>query len=490
MKATFLRIDKKNKQHLKLHTLKETAQRIGGDDHQEEMEWLREFCRMNYTYATFKYMHRLPVVCPSAEMKADKDGNLVMHAFNGLMVLTIGTVNSQEEADSVKRMVAMLPMTVMAVWGSSGRTVKVVVRIGRPDGTLPQTEDAARRLCQQAGPLVSQLYEVALRHANVTDTLAVGPALHHCLGGEWLTGFRMTRDKTPYTNDSASALMVPDDIRIDTSLTMRPQTVDAQAEAEPNVVGQETRKLIDLLEKNYTFRMNKVMGYVEYRSKAKPYYPWMPVDERVQNSLAMEARLAGLNVWDKDINRYVKSNMVRNYNPIEDYLWEVRDKWDGQDHIGALAATVPTGNPHWPLWFRTWFLGMVAQWLGRNIRYGNALVPLLISRQGYNKSNILQVAATTRTAVGLQRQPGAVGKEGRATGHEPVSAHQPRRVQPDIAQGAGRVPQEPHPAEQRQGETPVRQACRGFSAHGIIHSHCQHDRYTGRPLGQPSLHRH
>ena len=386
MKATFLRIDKKNKQHLKLHTLKETAQRIGGDDHKEEMEWLREFCRMNYTYATFKYMHRLPVVCPSAEMKADKDGNLVMHAFNGLMVLTIGTVNSQEEADSVKRMVAMLPMTVMAVWGSSGRTVKVVVRIGRPDGTLPQTEDAARRLCQQAGPLVSQLYEVALRHANVTDTLAVGPALHHCLGGEWLTGFRMTRDKTPYTNDSASALMVPDDISIDTSLTMRPQAVDAQAEAEPNVVGQETRKLIDLLEKNYTFRMNKVMGYVEYRSKAKPYYPWMPVDERVQNSLAMEARLAGLNVWDKDINRYVKSNMVCNYNPIEDYLWEVRDKWDGQDHIGALAATVPTGNPHWPLWFRTWFLGMVAQWLGRNIRYGNALVPLLISRQGYNKS--------------------------------------------------------------------------------------------------------
>ena len=37
-------------------------------------------------------------------------------------------------------------------------------------------------------------------------------------------------------------------------------------------------------------------------------------------------------------------------------------------------------------WFRTWFLGMVAQWLGKNYRYGNAIVPLLISKQGYNKS--------------------------------------------------------------------------------------------------------
>lgn len=29
---------------------------------------------------------------------------------------------------------------------------------------------------------------------------------------------------------------------------------------------------------------------------------------------------------------------------------------------------------------------MVAQWLGRTRRYGNSIVPLLISRQGNNKS--------------------------------------------------------------------------------------------------------
>ena len=53
---------------------------------------------------------------------------------------------------------------------------------------------------------------------------------------------------------------------------------------------------------------------------------------------------------------------------------------------GRLANTIPTDNPHWPRWFRTWFLAMVAQWKGRNHRYGNSVAPLLISSQGYNKS--------------------------------------------------------------------------------------------------------
>lgn len=385
MKTTFIRTDKKNKRHLKLHSFSETVNAITGDDYQEEIMWLRDFCRDAHKYATFKYMHRLPVICPSAEMRADKEGNLVMQQFNGLLTLDIGTVNSQKEANSVKRMAAMLPMTVLAAWGSSGRTVKVVVRVSRPDGSLPQTEAEATRLCQQAYPLASQFYEVAIRQAKTTNKLAIGPALRHEFSGELQAGFRITHDPSAYHNANASSLLVPDETPVD--CIYRPTLVaDTQTKDDTNKIGKETRQLIGFLEQNYVFRMNKVMGYVEYRSKTRPYYLWQPVDERVQNTLAMEARLAGLNVWDKDVKRYIKSNMIRIYNPIEEYLWEVRDHWNGQDHIGMLAATVPTNNPDWPLWFKTWFLGMVAQWLGRNFRYGNSLVPLLVSRQGYNKS--------------------------------------------------------------------------------------------------------
>ena len=391
MKTTFIRTDRKNKRHLRLWLMSETVEAVKDGNFEEDIEALRDFCRWSDEYATFKYMYRLPVVCPSAEMKADKDGNLVMQRFNGLLTLTIGTLGSQEEADGVKRMASMLPMTMLAVCGSSGRTVKVVVRISRPDGTLPQTDDEAVRLCQQAYPLVSQLYEVAVRNVSTTNTLTVGPAVRREHSSLLQAGFRMTHDESPYYNADAVPLLVPDNLTADAVYQPMSPAVGVATKDEGSAVGKETRQLIELLERNYSFRMNKVMGYAEYKPKSEPYYPWLPVDERVQNTMAMEARLAGINAWDKDISRYVKSNMIRNYDPIGDYLWAVRDTWDGKDHIGALAATVPTSNPHWPQWFRTWFLGMVVQWLGRNPRYGNAMAPLLISRQGYNKSTFCKL---------------------------------------------------------------------------------------------------
>ena len=393
MKTTFIRTDKKNKRHVRLCAMDETLQAITDGTYSKDVELLRNFCSWSHELSTFEYMHRLPVVCPSAELKADSSGNLTMRRFNGLLVLTIGKLADETEAKNVKRMAAMLPMTVMAVTGSSGRTVKVVVRVARPNGSLPKTEQEAIRLCQQAYPLVGQLYEVVVRKAGTANVPAVGPAIGQDHSSVLEAGFRMTCDKRAYYNADAVALTVPDTLSADavSPVGFAIQRPADAADSTPtqddgSTAGKETRQLIELLEKNYSFRMNRVMGYVEYRSKSQAYYPWLPVDERVQNTMAMEARLAGVNVWDKDIKRYVMSNMVRNYDPIGEYLWSVKDKWDGQDHIGALAATVPTNNKHWPGWFRTWFLGMVVQWLGRNPRYGNAMAPLLISRQGYNKS--------------------------------------------------------------------------------------------------------
>ena len=63
------------------------------------------------------------------------------------------------------------------------------------------------------------------------------------------------------------------------------------------------------------------------------------------------------------------------------------NQWDGKDHIRALARTVPTNCPYWEDWFYTWFLAMVDQWRQISGRqYSNSVAPLLISKQGYNKS--------------------------------------------------------------------------------------------------------
>ena len=157
-------------------------------------------------------------------------------------------------------------------------------------------------------------------------------------------------------------------------------------------VRRDTLALIDFLGRRYQLRYNTVMGYAEFRPNNSTYHPWRPVDERAANDLALEARTEGLDVWDKDVKRYVNSSYAPRYSPVQEYLWECRGKWDGHDRIRELARTVPTQNPYWEEWFYTWFLAMVSQWTATEYtRYGNAAVPLLISKQGWNKSTFCQL---------------------------------------------------------------------------------------------------
>ena len=148
-----------------------------------------------------------------------------------------------------------------------------------------------------------------------------------------------------------------------------------------------TIQLIDFLTSHWQFRFNTVMGYTEYLPNDTDGGQWLPVDDRMVNSMTMAARLAGIDAWDRDVHRFVESDLVESFNPILDFLHRAERRWDGQtDHIGRLARTVPCRVPQWEQWFRKWFLYMVAQWLGKNQRYGNSVAPLLISEQGNNKS--------------------------------------------------------------------------------------------------------
>ena len=146
-----------------------------------------------------------------------------------------------------------------------------------------------------------------------------------------------------------------------------------------------TRRLLNYLERKYEMRFNTALGCTEVR-KAGSNEPFVSVDERMRNTIAIKARLDGIDAWDKDIRRYTESDFVKAFNPVDIFLKELRGRWDGKNHIEALADCVPNDNTRWAEWFHTWFLAMVAQWLGLNISHGNSVAPLLISRQGYRKS--------------------------------------------------------------------------------------------------------
>ena len=146
-----------------------------------------------------------------------------------------------------------------------------------------------------------------------------------------------------------------------------------------------TRRLLNYLERKYEMRFNTALGCTETR-KAGSNEPFVPVDERMRNTIAIKARLDGIDAWDKDIRRYTESDFVKAFNPVDIFLKGVRGRWDGKNHIEALADCVPNDNTRWAEWFHTWFLAMVAQWMGLDVSHGNSVAPLLISRQGYRKS--------------------------------------------------------------------------------------------------------
>lgn len=149
-------------------------------------------------------------------------------------------------------------------------------------------------------------------------------------------------------------------------------------------------KLGEFMERRYEFRYNQLIGDLEYRQRDSIHFYFHVMDQRARSSVAMDALLEGLRVWDRDVNRYLTSNRVPLYNPVEEYLCNV-GRWDGKDRIRALADLVPCNNPHWRELFYRWFLSMVAHWRGLDKMHSNSTSPLLIGAQGYRKSTFCRI---------------------------------------------------------------------------------------------------
>ena len=139
------------------------------------------------------------------------------------------------------------------------------------------------------------------------------------------------------------------------------------------------------MKEHYTLRLNVMTGAPEYRMNAVGY-GFQPLDKLARNTMAIKALKAGVDSWDKDLSRYIDSNLIPRYYPMEDYIKHL-PKWSGKhDYVGELARRVHTNNPYWEEDFHKWMLSMVAQWLGKDRQYGNAIVPLLIGPQGCGKT--------------------------------------------------------------------------------------------------------
>ena len=402
MKVTIVHTNNKKQLLISTKTMEKLMERFARDDSKLTITHFRESVPyLSNNYEGYKDMPKWMHIYPAAEFAKDENNNLKMKAFNGILLLKFGNITDVDGVKGVKRSVAILPSTLAAITGADGKTVIVLIKFQGEKDSLPTSEADAELLYRIAYQQIFPVYQAIVKASILVDgpkpsieagsTLSQEPSIHN--------SFMMTLDAEPYFNSKAVAMKIDSHAR---SQNLTPNKGNNQqmiadsgtAEAkndnkkeDKNSVRSNIVSMMQLLESRYDFRYNTVMKYVEYLPKDKGWYGYRPVEPRVQKRMTLEVQLADIRVSIKDVRNFLESDYIKNYNPIEEYLFQCYDKWDGKDHIRALARTVPTANPHWADWFYTWFLGMVDQWRGYSHRqYGNSVAPLLISKQGYNKS--------------------------------------------------------------------------------------------------------
>lgn len=379
MKITVIRTNRQHQLCVTNRSIGHLLERMLKDDSKFTIQKFRDMVpSMNFGYDGYKDMPTWHRVYPAAEFQKDENGNLRMKAFNGLLLLSFRNILKPEDVQLVKKQAAFLPSTLIAVTGADGRSVEILVKFTDEKGELPTDEEHADRLYQSAYRHILPIYQSVI-HAEIASQK---PSIR--------SYFLLTLDTQPYYNPQAVALKVDEKLMLQEPTPSIPEAKsDPTDKKEKGMKGskENIEKMMKYLNEKYDLRYNMVMKYTEYVPKDKEWIGFQAVEPRVQKSLTLEVQLSGINVSIKDVRNFLESNFIKNYNPVEEFLFICYDNWDGKDHIRALARTVPTNNPHWEDWFYTWFLAMVEQWHNRTGRqYGNSVAPLLISKQGYNKS--------------------------------------------------------------------------------------------------------
>lgn len=385
MKITIMHNDVNHQRCVSSKTFENFLTAIAKDDSKGSIGKFREAVPyLKFGYDSYHGMATWREIYPTALYAKDKNGNINLKKNNGLLLLTFDEVKDLDGMAGVKQKASLLPSTFAVIEGVDGKLVHVLVSYTDTLGNLPETMEEAEQLYAIAYREVIPVYQAIIKARLRQSELGINDH------------FLMTLDASPYFNPDAIPMKISLHVRKQERVIGGVKEVEKSqkvGDAEPTQegkrdenVGDNILKMMNFLKDKYDFRYNTVMKYTEYKKKDS----WMlynPVDPRVQKRMTLEVQLSNIRVSIKDVRNFLESDYIMNYDPIDEYLYQCQGKWDGKDHIRALARTVPTNNPHWEDWFFTWFLGMVEQWRGLSYRlYGNSVAPLLISKQGFNKS--------------------------------------------------------------------------------------------------------
>ena len=393
IKISIIHTNKKNQLVLNTKNFESFLQRIAKDDARGTITNFRNSKEvLDYGYESYRGMANWRHVYPSAEYGKEANDCLKLKTVNGILLLTFDDIFEAEDMATLKRSASLMPSTFAVIEGADGTSAHVLVRYADIDGEIPKNEEDAEELHRMAAKQIVPLYQTLIKEE-------LQPTSHSLKDN-----FLMTLDAHPYYNAQAIPMKIDHHVRKQEMI--KGGVKEVKKFPTPDLVGWETddgeiekskvgvqpttadniMNMMVFLRDRYDFRYNVLMKYTEYKTKGS-WHDFAPVDPRVQKRMTLDVQLADIRVSIKDVRNFLESDYIANFDPIDEYLFQCEGKWDGKDHIRALARTVPTANPHWADWFYIWYLGMVDQWRGINHRlYGNSVAPLLISKQGFNKS--------------------------------------------------------------------------------------------------------
>ena len=91
-------------------------------------------------FGASNFTDKVPRVCFASVME-NRNRQKVRKAYTGLLLLEVNNLTSHDEAVAIRQGAAMMPQTLLAFVGASGRSVKIVCRGELFKGGLPEEED-------------------------------------------------------------------------------------------------------------------------------------------------------------------------------------------------------------------------------------------------------------------------------------------------------------------------------------------------------------
>ena len=422
------------------------------------------------------FTDKVPRICFASEME-NRNHQRIRKQYTGIVLLEVNNLTSYDEAVAIRQGAALMPQTLLAFVGASGRSVKIGCRGELFDGGLPEDEDEIKKFHlnlyekarmvynAQLGVTIDKLEPYLERTCYIgadadlcynpsaqpfyTDTSSLAKALKPIqptdpLPDEIVPGrsrfhsmciiyqYNLSKaydDTVGITDEEERNELIVSRLAeycresgLDMAFCRRRTLISLTYGKHPDVVEKifenayreeherqyykrknmakplkniptETLMMMKIdmfLNANYELRKNVMRGVAEYRMKTGLGFNFQDLTTEARNSITINALSQGIKCWDKDIMRYVNSNDIELYDPMDDFL-EHLPKWDGTDRVETLARRIKTDYAEWPHLFHIWMRSMVAMWKGKGQLTGNALVPLLIGRQGCGKSSFCRI---------------------------------------------------------------------------------------------------